>query len=640
MNLKSENGITIITLVITIIVMGLISFGIYANMNDISETTKIMNFNNDLSKLKEKTIIYYAQNNNLPIVGNEKTNLNIGSRNPDDEGGKYYEINIKSNGLNIYNDLNYGKRQAGEDDIYIINEKSHTIYYLKGIYYDGSIHYTNENFASAGINQVVAPSISVSGTKYEETNWYNSDVNINITVQSYGGNTYPNIITTIERLYTDEQSGETVKKVIANSENRTDGSYSIVLTEDGIYTITSYCKNGNDESIHKNVQVNIDKSAPVINNIKAKYTKDGVQINVDAVDTVSGIRRYEYIFDGQDTKPVIGNAEYIQYCEVPGENDTLYIQKSDLSDGIKAGLVIKNTIDIEVCVTNNAGKKSTKKGTYSCMMNPTQKELQEIYGASVSNYYIPNTTTDVGWKIFYADESNIYLIADNYIEPDNFPESTNAAGAKTGRKPKGKILLKRDAIFNNILSDYSTGSSRITDSKLRNLNNNYFNDKKYTSTDNNMKAVAYILDTVAWNSKFKDINNKADYVIGGPTVEMLFNSYNSKHGTNYIAEATSAIGYKLKATSTDSSWNTSLGRDTLDNKDSLYVVTGVLGEEETYGMWLGSPAGYTGEILHASYVGAVFGIGYDQSSIGFRPVVCLNSDVILKRNVDNTYTIQ
>ena len=269
----------------------------------------------------------------------------------------------------------------------------------------------------------------------------------------------------------------------------------------------------------------------------------------------------------------------------------------------------------------------------------TQEELQSIYGASVSNYE-PVTTTDVGWKIFYSDGNSIYLIADNYIEPDNFPESTNAAGAKTGRKPKGKILLKRDAIFNNILSDYSTGSSRITDSKLRNLNNNYFNDKKYTSIDNNMKAVAYILDTVAWNSKFKDINNKADYVIGGPTVEMLFNSYNSKHGTNYIAEATSAIGYKLKATSTDSSWNTSLGRDTLDNKDSLYVVTGVLGEEETYGMWLGSPAGYTGEILHASYVGAVFGIGYDQSSIGFRPVVCLNSDVILKRNVDNTYTIQ
>lgn len=632
MNLKSENGITIITLVITIIVMGLISFGIYANMNDISETTKIMNFNNDLSKLKEKTIIYYAQNNKLPIVGSEKTSLNIGSTNPDD-GDKYYEINIDSDGLNIYNDLNYGKKQASDDDIYIINEKSHTIYYLKGIYYDGSIHYTNEDFASAGINQVIAPSISVSGTKYEETNWYNSDVNINITVQSYGGNTYPNIITTIERLYTDEQSGETVKKVIANSENRTDGSYSIVLTEDGIYTITSYCKNGNDESIHKNVQVNIDKSAPVINNIKAKYTKDGVQINVDAVDTVSGIRRYEYIFDGQDTKPVIGNAEYIQYCEVPGENDTLYIQKSDLSDGIKAGLVIKNTIDIEVCVTNNAGKKSTKKGTYSCMMNPTQKELQEIYGASVSNYYIPNTTTDVGWKIFYADESNIYLIADNYIEPDNFPESTNAAGAKTGRKPKiMNSKYDRSASFLNIINDYS-GTDRVKEEKLRRLNKSYF-DQNISSKNRNIKSVAYMMDTTAWNSKFRDSNNKAEYVIGSPTLEMLINSYNSKYGENIQTRA-NEIGYQINKYG---SWEDYTG---YLKKDSLYVI-----EDETNAleMWLASPSAYQEEELlmvnFTGYINIVNFVGTGGYAIGFRPVVCLNSDVILKRNVDNTYTIQ
>ncbi len=40
-----------------------------------------------------------------------------------------------------------------------------------------------------------------------------------------------------------------------------------------------------------------------------------------------------------------------------------------------------------------------------------------------------------------------------------------------------------------------------------------------------MKSVAYMMDTTAWNSKFRD-TSKAEYVVGGPTVELLFKSYN------------------------------------------------------------------------------------------------------------------
>ena len=59
-----------------------------------------------------------------------------------------------------------------------------------------------------------------------------------------------------------------------------------------------------------------------------------------------------------------------------------------------------------------------------------------------------------------------------------------------------------------------------------------------------MKSVAYMLDINAW-SKFA-VSGKADYAIGGPTVELLFRSYNQKYsGTNYVAEATSNTGYKV-----------------------------------------------------------------------------------------------
>ncbi len=40
--------------------------------------------------------------------------------------------------------------------------------------------------------------------------------------------------------------------------------------------------------------------------------------------------------------------------------------------------------------------------------------------------------------------------------------------------------------------------------------------------------------------------NKAEYAIGGPTIELLFKSYNEKYGTSYVAEATSEVGYSIK----------------------------------------------------------------------------------------------
>ena len=60
-----------------------------------------------------------------------------------------------------------------------------------------------------------------------------------------------------------------------------------------------------------------------------------------------------------------------------------------------------------------------------------------------------------------------------------------------------------------------------------------------------MKDVAYMMDTKAWNSKFLD-SNKADYCIGGPSVELLFKSYNEKYKTAFESQASSANGYQIR----------------------------------------------------------------------------------------------
>ena len=266
--------------------------------------------------------------------------------------------------------------------------------------------------------------------------------------------------------------------------------------------------------------------------------------------------------------------------------------------------------------------------------NATQEEKQSIYGATVTGYTLPSeTTTDVGWKIFYADNSNIYLIADNYVERNNLPNSTTESGVVTANKPNdGYSDCARSAYFTNILGDYA-GSSRITDSRLKALNNDYFNTKNYSSTDDNMKAVAYMMDTKAWNSKFLD-SNKADYCIGGPSVELLFKSYNEKYKTAYESQASSATGYQIRKTSSDS-WANYVS-SMLSTSDPLYEITST---SNAMGYWLASPDTYE-LVMNVYYIGYVNAYFYSNDCKGFRPLVCLKSNVKLQKVSDTQYAIQ
>ena len=292
--------------------------------------------------------------------------------------------------------------------------------------------------------------------------------------------------------------------------------------------------------------------------------------------------------------------------------------------------------------TNNSGSSTPTTGgvTAADIANATQEEKQSIYGATVTGYTLPSgTTTDVGWKIFYADNSNIYLIADNYVERNNLPNSTTESGVVTANKPNdGSSDHARSAYFTNILGDYA-GSSRITDSRLKALNNDYFNTKNYSSTDDNMKAVAYMMDTKAWNSKFLD-SNKADYCIGGPSVELLFKSYNEKYKTAYESQASNDAGYQIRKTSSDS-WGNFVS-SMLSTSDPLYVITST---SNAYGYWLASSSARTyGSVMSVACSGNVtdcdYRYDYFDYGTGFRPLVCLNSNIKLQKVSDTQYAIQ
>lgn len=242
-------------------------------------------------------------------------------------------------------------------------------------------------------------------------------------------------------------------------------------------------------------------------------------------------------------------------------------------------------------------------------------EDTSYYGKSITNY----TANGVSyWQIFYSDGNNIYLISSDYVDLDKLPSTSN------GNKPENtNSSYPKAAKFTNVINDYS-GSSGITDNKIKKLNNNYFS-KGYTSSNSNMKAVAYMLDTSIWSSFKAD---KAEYAIGGPTIEMLMASYSKKYNVNYMAKAASDVGYEI---SEDGGENWATYYDGMLSKyDSLYVISSLT---NAYAMWLASPSvGNTDYVMYVGYRGYVNYSTYIDHGIGFRPVVCLNSNIQLEKD--------
>ena len=206
----------------------------------------------------------------------------------------------------------------------------------------------------------------------------------------------------------------------------------------------------------------------------------------------------------------------------------------------------------------------------------------DFYGKYVTNYE-PSNGADVGWKIFYVGTnpndssditSRIYLIADDYIS------STYAPAGKEGTdiNGSGQYVGFLDIVKNN---DYS-GLNDITNSLVKPWLN-YLN-KYPSSTGNNMKAVAYMLDTDVW-SGFKDSEGKAEYAIGGSTLDLFCASYNQKYSTKTIQyQTSSSSGYEVKWSS-DSSYRLDISG--LPMNDSLYVISV---DSKASGMWIASPS--------------------------------------------------
>ena len=152
--IKNKKGVTLTTLVITVVVLIILTFTIAVNFAPYMNEKIRTEFQSDLHTLKEAVDQYYARTGQIPKLEeytgdlsniiNDSNVQNVNDRKDNNENATYYIVDVEALGL----ELNYGK-DASKNDVYIINSQSHTVYYPEGKEYDGGVHYRLDEIFTA-----------------------------------------------------------------------------------------------------------------------------------------------------------------------------------------------------------------------------------------------------------------------------------------------------------------------------------------------------------------------------------------------------------------------------------------------------------------------------------------------------------
>ena len=232
----------------------------------------------------------------------------------------------------------------------------------------------------------------------------------------------------------------------------------------------------------------------------------------------------------------------VVYLKAKGDSKTGRItetglkKETDKYEDVKDVTVLGDSFLIEFIngkeyILDQQGNIKEKKGLLAFEIPSTD------YGNYVFNYSDIDvadggTTQLADWQILYAGkvsnegENHIYLIASNCISIDSLPIAKNnyAITKSTSDDYTGT--------FKDVRTCYDNGSDDIIE-ETKYLNNEYFKflkiNNRIIKNNNNIKALAYMCDTSIWNI-FK--TQKADFVIGGPTIELFVKSYNKKNNTS------------------------------------------------------------------------------------------------------------
>ena len=343
--------------------------------------------------------------------------------------------------------------------------------------------------------------------------------------------------------------------------------------------------------------------------------KDGEEIyNIDKAKFESKI----------DTLPSTPTANGAWYVDENGKVYLVYDKKDELPNWAK-----NKDGEIDDSFLNQFIVIKDGSDTSKVSAKEVADNAPDYYGKTVTNY-TANGVSD--WKIFHSDGTNIYLISSDYIPVDKIPATKGGNILVNTNSAHPKAVSLTPAIND---SNYSDGSESISsDNPARKWLKSYLDN--YSSSNENMRAVAYMLDTDVWNVYKTD---KAKYAIGASTIEMLMESYSKKNNVNYQAKAANSNGYYISKDGGINWESYCLGMFSI--YETLYVIPKYK-SSDAVASWIASPSFLsTGHLFNVFCDGNVNSdYRYDYDSIGFRPVVCLKSEISITNNEDGSVTLK
>lgn len=251
--------------------------------------------------------------------------------------------------------------------------------------------------------------------------------------------------------------------------------------------------------------------------------------------------------------------------------------------------------------------------TNPTLLSKVKENPAEYYGKKVSGY-TANGISD--WRIFYADETNVYLITTDYLPADKAISSNDTMVGNN----------KYNVCWSTVPEVASTANvnkfSPVVEGETIEWTGDY-------AKNISGKCVSTLLDTSKWTD-FVD-TAKADMAIGSPTLNMWVASWNEKYDDYKIyCNNTSANGYYLgtqsKPKSTLAGSSKSEGYQVEETENMYYPHKSTL--EKCNGYWLASPSGTGTSSIYKVY--GSYPVSYDNYNYNYlsvRPVVSLLSSV-------------
>ncbi len=367
---------------------------------------------------------------------------------------------------------------------------------------------------------------------------------------------------------------------------------------------------------------NIDKSTPKVSATAINTNS----IKISASDSESGI--IGYAVTTSSTKPenftgVTNTKSFENSISKLTHNTTYYVWIKD-----EAG----NTSQYSLKTPElQAGSLELSKATpQTSEASDVANNIGSYIGSTVTNYTPNGGDKNVGWKIFYAGKSDagdsseanhIYLIADDCIDIKNSSGEYNTPVSANGNQVDALVDAPKCAALMTIKNESSGDSDE--DSLAKNWEDGMAWKEK--------QPLKYLFNTTGWTNLYG--NEYAEWAIGTPTITMFLKSWNSNVGyTQY------KYTYDGSYTLAGSMYELSFDSDKVEYNDSLYFPSMNSGVRNScYGYWMignretdGLRERTWSAIIDESGNHTVRAYMYGENTVGFRPVVCLNTNVRLQ----------